>query len=94
MDAKASGYLPYIFRSFQGFHTKDIKEFIKAQKMEIHLESDKERKRLCNRCGHELGAMHDRYWVKAKHLKAFNWQVEVMFFQGETTLSELQEGQI
>lgn len=81
MDAKASGYLPYIFRSFQGFQTKDIKEYRKDCRMEIVLESDKERKRLCNRCGHELGAMHDRYWVKAKHLKAFNWSVEVCFFR-------------
>jgi transposase len=81
MDAKAQGYLPYIFRSFQGFQTKDIKEFIKDCRMEIILESDKERKRLCNRCGHELGHLHDRYWVKAKHLKAFNWNVEVCFFR-------------
>lgn len=81
MDAKARGYLPYIFRSFQGFQTKDIKEFRKECRMELVLESDKDRRRICNRCGHELGAMHDRYWVKAKHLKAFNWSVEVCFFR-------------
>lgn len=81
MDAEVPKYLPYIFRSFQGFQTKDIKEFIKDQRMQIILESDKGRKRLCSRCGHELGAMHDRYWVRAKHLRAFNWQVEVCFFR-------------
>lgn len=81
MDAKAPKYLPYIFRSFQGFQTKDIKEFIKDQRMEIILESERDRKRLCSRCGHELGNLHDRYWVRAKHLKAFNWSVEVCFFR-------------
>jgi transposase len=25
--------------------------------------------------------MHDRYWVKARHLRAFNWSVEVCFFR-------------
>lgn len=81
MDAEVPNYLPYIFRSFQGFQTKDIKEFIKTQQMEIVLESKKDRKRLCNKCGHELGALHDRYWVKARHLKAFNWNVSVCFFR-------------
>jgi transposase len=81
MDAKASGYLPYIFRSFQGFQTVDVKEFRKDCRMELILESNKDRVRLCNRCGHKLGPMHDRYWVKARHLKAFNWNVEVCFFR-------------
>lgn len=81
MDAGTRVYIPYIFKSFQGFQTKDVKEFRKECRMEIVLESNKDRKRICNRCGHELGAMHDRYWVKAKHLKAFNWSVEVCFFR-------------
>ena len=81
MDAKTSIYIPYIFKTFQGFHTKDIKEFIKTQQMEIILESDEDRIRLCNCCGQELGNMHDRYWVKARHLKAFNWNVSLCFFR-------------
>ena len=60
MDAKTSIYIPYIFKTFQGFHTKDIKEFIKTQQMEIILESDEDRIRLCNCCGQKLGNMHDR----------------------------------
>jgi len=81
MDAKVHGYLPYIFRSFQGFKVKDFKEFIPKRHMEIHLESEADRKRLCNACGGALGQCHDRYWVKAKHLKAFNWTVEICFFR-------------
>lgn len=81
MDAKTSIYIPYIFKTFQGFHTKDIKEFIKSRQMEIILESNEDRIRLCNCCGHQLGNMHDRYWVKARHLKAFNWNVSVCFFR-------------
>ncbi len=80
MDAKARGYLPYIFRSFQGFKTIDTK-YHSDRKMELILESEPDRKRLCNRCGHELGAMHDRYWVKAKHLRAFGWNVMVCFYR-------------
>lgn len=81
MDAKVQGYLPYIFRSFQGFKTIDIKEFHHERRMELYLESEPDRVRLCDKCGHKLGAMHDRYWVKARHLKAFNWNVVVCFFR-------------
>lgn len=81
MDAKVQGYLPYIFRSFQGFRTKDVKEFHSEQRMEIILESKPNRVRLCNVCGHKLGNLHDRYWVKAKHLRAFSWNVSVCFFR-------------
>lgn len=81
MDAKVLGYLPAFFRTFQGYQTKDIKEYRSEQRMELHLESDKERKRLCNCCGGQLGSLHSRYWVRAKHLKVFNWQVEVCFFR-------------
>lgn len=81
MDAKVQGYLPYIFRSFQGFQTIDIKEFHSDRRMELILESEPSRVRLCDKCGHKLGNMHDRYWVKARHLKAFNWNVSVCFYR-------------
>lgn len=81
MDAKVGSYLPYVFRSFQGFSTKDLKEFIKDKRLELHLESVEKRVRLCNVCGHKLGAMKDRYHVQAKHLKVMGWAVEVCFFR-------------
>ena len=81
MDAKATVYLPYVFRCFQGFQTKDVKEFIPQQRMEIHLESDPDRKPLCNVCGHKLGNQKDRYHVRAKHLRVMNWSVEICFFR-------------
>ena len=79
MDAKAYDYVPHIFKSFQGFITVDIKEFRKEQRMQIILKSTEERSRLCNVCGSLLGHLHDSYPVKAKHLRAFNWTVEVCF---------------
>ena len=45
MDAKAQFHVPYIFRSFQGFKLRDVKEFIPRSHMELHLESKKSRKR-------------------------------------------------
>lgn len=81
MDAKVPNYLPYIFRSFQGFQTVDIKEFRSDRRMDLYLESEPDRLRLCDKCGHKLGNMHDRYWVRARHLKAFNWNVVVCFFR-------------
>ncbi len=81
MDAKAQNYLPYIFRSFQGFRTTDVKEFHAKQHMELVLESNPDRIRICNVCGKKLGACHDRYWVKARHLRAFGWTVSVCFFR-------------
>lgn len=81
MDAKVQKYLPYIFRSFQGFRTVDVKEFHSERRMELVLESEPDRVRLCDKCGHKLGNLHDRYWVRARHLKAFNWNVVVCFFR-------------
>lgn len=81
MDAKVPKYLPFIFRSFQGYQTKDIKEFHSERRMEVHLQGDEDRKRLCHVCGCELGNYHDKYHVRAKHLKAFNWSVEICFFR-------------
>jgi transposase len=81
MDAKVGSYVPYIFRSFQGFNTRDVKEFIAERRMEIHLESSADRVRLCNCCGSKLGVMKDRYHVRARHVRAMGWSVEVCFFR-------------
>ena len=81
MDAEVPKYLPYIFRSFQGFQTRDIKEYRLKNHMELILESNSDRVRLCNACGSKLGDCHDRYWVKARHLRAFGWTVSVCFFR-------------
>jgi transposase len=81
MNAKGSNYLPYIFRSFQGFKVIDIKESIIKRHMQVYLESEPTRDHLCDKCGHKLGTKKDQYWVKAKHLKAFNWTVEICFFR-------------
>jgi hypothetical protein len=81
MDAKVSGYVPYIFRSFQGFKTQDVKEYVTESRLEIHLESEEGRDRLCNVCGHKLGAKKDQYFVRAKHVRAMGWSVEICFFR-------------
>lgn len=81
MEAKAGFHIPYIFRQFQGFRLKDMKEFILKQHMELHLEPEPHREHLCHRCGSKLGNLHDRYWIKARHLKIFNWTVSVCFFR-------------
>jgi transposase len=81
MEQKASIYIPYAFRNFQGYSVVDIKESIPAQKMEIILEKQPDHVCICNRCGHRLGAMKDRYWVRARHLRVFNWQVTVAFWR-------------
>lgn len=81
MDAKVRGYVPYIFRCFQGFKTRDIKEYIKESRLEIHLESDEDRVCLCNVCGKKLGAKKDSYFVRAKHVRAMGWSAEVCFFR-------------
>jgi len=81
MDAKGANYLPYLFRSVQGFKTIDIKESIVNRHMQVWLESEPDRVRLCDKCGHELGAKKDQYLVKAKHLRVFNWAVEFCFYR-------------
>lgn len=81
MEAKGSLYVPYIFRTFQGFSVKDIKEFHKTQHMQIHLEKVKDKVQLCSACGHKLGHYHDRYAMEVRHLKVFNWTSSLVFFR-------------
>jgi transposase len=81
MDTKVSTYVPYCFRQFQGFSVKDLKEFPATEVMEIHLVSNEDRVRCCGVCGVKLGNIKDRYWVRARHLKVFNWLVTVCFFR-------------
>lgn len=70
-------YVPYIFRQFQGFNVKDLKEHHKRQHMQLILEPAKDRERLCRKCGSILGRKRGEYTVEAKHLKAFNWTSSV-----------------
>ena len=81
MDAQGSIYVPYIFRSFQGFNVVDVKEFHSRQHMQIILKKSEGEVSLCSRCGHRLGHYHDRHALEARHLKAFNWTVSVCFFR-------------
>lgn len=91
MDARASNYLPSVFRSFQGFKTVDVREYHADQRIEIYLESKSDRVRQCNVCGGKLGAMHDRYWVKARHLRVFSWHVTVCFFREKRHCGDCQK---
>ena len=81
MDAKASVYVPQAFRSFQGFSVIDIKEFAVSKEMNLVLEKIENRVHLCACCGGKLGAQEGRYWVKARHLRCFNWKVTVSFWR-------------
>jgi transposase len=74
-------YIPYVFRSFQGFSVLDIKEWRDKQHIEIVLETEPEKKRYCCRCGSELGAYKDQYRVTARHLKIMGWTSAVTFFR-------------
>ena len=81
MEAKAKIYVPQAFRSFQGFSVIDIKESSVTMEMEIVLEGNPGRECICNRCNGPLGAIKDRYRVKARHLKCFGWNVTVTFYR-------------
>ena len=81
MEAKARIYVPQAFRNFQGFSVKDIKESRASKTMEIVLHKVDDKVHLCNCCGGILGAQVGRYWVRARHLRCFNWTVTVGFWR-------------
>ena len=91
MDAKVQLYIPHCFNSFQGFSVKDIKEHRSIEHMEVILEAHEDRVRLCLCCGHKLGIMKDRYWVKARHLRVFNWTVSVCFWREKRHCSKCKK---
>jgi len=81
MEAKAQVYVPHAFRNFQGFSVIDIKESVVAKQMTIVLAAQPDRVCLCCRCGENLGAIKDRYLVRARHLRCFDWKVSVVFYR-------------
>lgn len=83
MDAKVQLYVPRCFNSFQGFSVKDIKEFATDRRVEIHLERNLEETAICNACGLPLGHYHDQYQMRVKHLRVFDWNVEVHFMRNK-----------
>jgi len=79
METKAKIYIPAVFRSFQGFEVKDIKEFQSKHVMEIILEPQKGKEHICSVCDSKLGAQDGGYWVKARHMRMMNWHVYISF---------------
>jgi transposase len=81
MEAKPEIYIPSVFKNFQGFQVKDIKEWRSEEHMEIILEDQENREHLCDRCGCRLGALNGRYWLSCRHLRVMGWKVSVGFFR-------------
>jgi len=81
VETKASLYIPAVFRSFQGFEIRDIKEYRLQHRMELILEKTPERKHFCCRCSSELGQMNSRYWLRSHHLRVMGWTVVVCFWR-------------
>lgn len=81
MGSKARVYLPAVFKTFQGFDVVDLKESRISKSIEIVLEKNEERIHHCARCGGVLGAQHDRWRVRARHLRLMGWDVSVVFYR-------------
>jgi len=82
MSSQASSvYLPQVFKNFQGFDVKDIKEWRNERKLEIILIKQTDKKHICSRCGGILGCQDGRYWVKAHHMRIMSWTVIVSFWR-------------
>jgi len=81
MGSKAKVYLPAVFQVFQGFDVIDLKEWRSTQTIEVILEKNGAKTHHCARCGNVLGALHDRWRVRAKHLRLMGWDVRVIFFR-------------
>ncbi len=80
MGSETKLYVPAVFRSFQGFQIKDIKEWRKDRRMELHLSSKLQRQHICSRCEGELGPLRDRRWHKARHMRVMGLLVVVCFW--------------
>ena len=81
MEAKSEVYIPFVFRSFQGFQVKDIKEWRGERHMEIILEKEISKIHLCSHCGGVMGAFKGGYWITAKHMRMMDWAVDVVFMR-------------
>jgi transposase len=81
MSAILKVNLPQVFQNFQGFVTKDVKEYRSDRRIEIWLEGAENKIHKCDRCSEALGSYKDQYRIKAKHLRMMDWTVEVVFFR-------------
>jgi len=81
MRPKPEIYIPQVFRTFQGFDIKDIKEWREERRMELILESRSDREHFCCRCGCDLGQMDGRYFLRSHHMRVMGWTVVVCFWR-------------
>jgi hypothetical protein len=81
MESKAKMYVPAAFRVFQGFDLVDIKDFRTEWRTELWLGRRADKEALCWKCDSPLGAKHDQYRLRARHLKMMGWQVDVVFYR-------------
>jgi transposase len=81
MGPKPRGYIPSIFRAFQGFDVVDIREWRNERRLELVLERNESRKHVCHRCGGQLGGQAGRYLIRVKHLKMMGWAVDIIFYR-------------
>jgi len=81
MESKAGMYVPAALRVFQGFDVIDLKEWRKDQRLEVQLKQSEEREHRCWKCNSTLGAKHDQYRIRARHVRMMNWQVDIVFWR-------------
>ena len=56
MEPRAELYIPQVFRNFQGFQVRDIKEWRETEHMELVLEATPGKEHFCSICGcNQLG---------------------------------------
>jgi len=80
VGTKTELYIPAVFRSFQGFHVRDIQEWRQKRQLVLVLESEPDREHECARCGCKLGCQRDRRWHRARHMRVMGWLVVVQFW--------------
>ena len=78
---KPKFYLPACLREFQGFNVRDIKDFSKERRSEIHLEQIESNERQCSKCFNNLSNYHDNHRIKAKHMNMCGWSVTIIFYR-------------
>lgn len=74
-------YVPYVFRSFQGFSVVDYKEWQQRKHIEIILEVTADKIHRCGVCDGPLGTYRGQYKITARHLKVMGWTSAVTFWR-------------
>ena len=73
--------IPRFANNFEGYETRDMKEFLSRGEIELHLERNETKSWTCHSCGGELGTERGRYRMRLEAMPIMGFRSLIYFWR-------------